>query len=399
MTANVFHGREAVLVRLERLREAGKLGQPLLFTGAEGTGKEATALEFARRLNCAEPAGCSPARRCESCVKALSFQHPDIRWIGAAPATASDDDVRALFAAKIADPLYQSPWAATSNVAIGDPEHPGALTVRALIQFLRRRAYQGPWKVAIIADGQRLNAAAANAFLKTLEEPPPQTVIMLLTTGTEGMLPTILSRCQKVHFEPWPADELARLLAAVAGAGPQAARSAARAADGNARRASALLKPGAQLVTDWATLLFAAIGRGDRAVAALSADELHRGSAPSSCLPPDLPAKQAEAKDPAERRERAILLCESLNLLYSDAVGCREGGPGWQPRLEQAADVVREVAQRRRTRTLLADLAAIDATRGDIDHNLNIGLVMAVLCEGLIDHAERDQAAAAAGRG
>ena len=88
-----------------------------------------------------------------------------------------------------------------------------------------------------------------------------------------------------------------------------------------------------------------------------------------------------------------------LNLLYSDAVGCREGGPGWQPRLEQAADVVREAAQRRRTRTLLEDMAAIDATRRDIDRNLNIGLVMAVLFEGLIDHAERDQAAAAAGPG
>lgn len=399
MTANVFHGREAVLARLERIHAAGKLGQPLLFAGAEGTGKEATALEFARRLNCADPQACTPARRCESCVKTLSFQHPDIRWIGAAPATATDDDVRALFEAKIADPLHQSAWAATSNVAIGDPEHPGALTVRALIQFLRRRAYQGPWKVAIIADSQRLNSAAANAFLKSLEEPPPQTVIMLLTTGTEGMLPTILSRCQKVHFEPWPADELARLLADVAGVGPEAGRAAARAADGNARRAAALLKPGAQLVTDWATLLFAAIGRTDRAVAALSADDLHRGVAPAPCLPPDLSAKQAEAKDPSERRERAILLCESLNLLYSDAVGCREGGPGWQPRLEQAADVVREAAQRRRTRTLLEDLATIDATRGDIDRNLNIGLVMAVLFEGLIAHAERDQAAAAAGPG
>ena len=144
MTANVFHGREAVLARLERIRDAGKLGQPLLFVGAEGTGKENTALEFARRLNCADPETCTPVRRCESCVKALSFQHPDIRWIGAAPATAGDDDVRALFAAKIANPFHQSAWAATSYVAIGDPEHPGALTVRSLIQFLRRRAFQGP---------------------------------------------------------------------------------------------------------------------------------------------------------------------------------------------------------------------------------------------------------------
>ncbi len=399
MTANVFHGREAVLSRLERMRQSGKLGQPLLFLGAEGTGKEATALEFARRLNCVDPAVCTPAARCESCVKALSFQHPDIRWIGAAPATVTDDDVRALFAAKIDDPFHTSPWAATANVGIGDPEHPGALTVRSLIQFVRRRAYQSRWKVAVVADGNRLNAAAANAFLKTLEEPPPDTVIVLLCAGTEGMLPTILSRCQKVRFEPWPRDELAGLLQDVTGAAPAAARTAAHAADGNARRAAALLRPGARLVADWAAELFAAIHRGDRATAALAADDLHRGTVPASCLPADLTAKQVEAKDAVTRRERAILLCESLNLLYSDAIGCREGGRDWCPRLEEAAAAVRAAAPGRRTGTLLADLAAIDAVRGDIDRNLNIGLVMAVLCEGLIAHAERDQAAAAAGPG
>ena len=70
-------------------------------------------------------------------------------------------------------------------------------------------------KVAVIADGHRMNPAAANAFLKTLEEPPPATVIFLLTTGSEGMLPTILSRCQKIRFEPWPEDELAGLLGAI----------------------------------------------------------------------------------------------------------------------------------------------------------------------------------------
>ncbi|HPF71071.1 MAG TPA: hypothetical protein PLQ13_10395 [Candidatus Krumholzibacteria bacterium] len=397
MSAHAFQGREAVLTKLERIRQADKLGQPLLFVGAEGTGKEATALEFARRLNCADPAACTPAARCESCVKALTFQHPDIRWIGAAPATATDDEVRALFEAKIEDPFHQSAWAATANVGIGDPEHPGPLTVRSLIQFVRRRAYQSPWKVAIVADAQRMNAAAANAFLKTLEEPPPATAIMLLTTGTEGMLPTILSRCQKVRFEPWPADELALLLTAATGAPPAAALAAARSADGNGRRAAALLRPGARMVADWATELFQALHRGDRAAAALSADDLHRGMVPSSCVPEDMPAKQVEAKETAEKRERAILLCESLNLLYSDAVGCREAGSAWQPRLHAVADAVRAAAGRRRTATLLTDLAAIDDARGDIDRNLNIGLVMAVLFEGLIAHAERDQAAAAAG--
>ena len=118
--------------------------------------------------------------------------------------------MRDLLENKIANPFHQDPAAATAQVRIGDPENPEPMTIRSLIHFLRRRAFQSPYKVAVVADGHRLNTAAANAFLKTLEEPPPDTVIFLLTTGTEGMLPTILSRCQKIRFEPWTEEELDR---------------------------------------------------------------------------------------------------------------------------------------------------------------------------------------------
>ena len=77
MPLDVFPGRDHVLDRLDRILRADKLGQPFLFVGDEGTGKEATALEFARRLNCAAPDSCAPGARCESCVKALTFQHPE----------------------------------------------------------------------------------------------------------------------------------------------------------------------------------------------------------------------------------------------------------------------------------------------------------------------------------
>ena len=127
-------------------------------------------------------------------------------------------------------------------------------------------------KVAVIADGQRLNTAAANAFLKTLEEPPPATVIFLLTTGTEGMLPTILSRCQRIRFEPWPEAELARLLQEIGAVAEDVASAAARTAQGNARRGLALLGNEARLMTTWATLLFEGIHRQDRALAAIAAD-------------------------------------------------------------------------------------------------------------------------------
>ena len=136
-----FPGRAAVLERLRSLQAADKLEQPLLLLGPAGCGKENSALEFARLLNCSAPATCRPQARCESCVKALSFQHPDIRWIGPAPATVQEDEIRKLLAAKMENPFHQAPWAASSFVAIGDPDQPGPLTIRSLIHFLRRHAF------------------------------------------------------------------------------------------------------------------------------------------------------------------------------------------------------------------------------------------------------------------
>ncbi len=388
MPASAFVARTEILARLLRLRDRDRLAQPLLLVGPEGSGKEGTALEFARLLNCAGPAACTDAQPCESCVKSASFQHPDIRWIGPAPAAIDENEVRALLEAKLADPFARTAESATSQVNIGDPEHPGPLTVRSLIRFLRVRAFQGPWKVAVVADAQRMNTAAANAFLKTLEEPPADTVIMLTTTGTEGMLPTILSRCQKVRFEPWPQAELAGHLGRLCGAAPEQAQWAARLSQGNARLAHDLLQPESRALAEWAGLLFGWIAEGRRGQAAITADELHRGIYSHAVEAP--PARRgsgaAGEQGAAERRARAIRLCELLNLHYSDALACREAGEAWQPRFPGAAAVSRDVAASRPTADLLADMARIDAACGEVDRNLNIGLVMAVLFEGLMAH-------------
>jgi DNA polymerase III delta prime subunit len=387
-----FLGRPAVIDKLQRVRQAGKLGQPFLLVGPEGSGKENTALEFARLLNCSSPASCGPDRLCESCVKALGFQHPDIRWIGPAPANLDDAGVRSLLEKKIANPFHTDPAAATAQVRIGDPENPEPMTIRWLIHFLRRRAFQSPFKVAIVADGHRMNPSAANAFLKTLEEPPPDTVIFLLTTGTEGMLPTILSRCQKIRFEPWPEDELAGLLAEIGGVDEQQARAAARTAEGNARRGLALFGEEARIILEWAGRLFEGIHRGDRALAAITADELHRGRLSHLCVPADAGAKKLVADSGPPRRQRAIQLCELLNLHYSDALLRLELGEDRRPRLPASGELTARAAATRHTRSLLEDMEHIEASRLEIDRNINIGLAMAVLFEGLIDHAERDKA-------
>ncbi len=393
MGRSSFRGRQDVVEKLLSIAAAGKLGQPFLLVGPEGSGKENTALEFARLINCAESGTCGPGNLCESCVKTLSFQHPDIRWIGPAPASIGEKDIRDIFQNKIANPFYQHPGAATSFVSIGDPEHPGQMTLRSLIHFLRKRAFQGKYKVAIVSDSQRMNQSAANAFLKTLEEPPENTVIFMLTTGTMGMLPTILSRCQKMRFDPWPEAELTVLLQDIGHVSGDEAEQAARTADGNARRGLSLLEPTARVMIAWAVQLFDWIHRRDRAMVAIAADELHRGLVSHACLTGDQTQKSMEAKESAHRRDRAIQLCELLNLLYRDAINCREAGEQHRPRLPVASQLVAGACAGRHTDTLLEDMATIEASRREIDRNLNIGLAMAVLFEGLIDHAEADQAA------
>ncbi len=393
MGRSSFLGRHDVLEKLQAVAAADKLGQPFLLVGPQGSGKENTALEFSRLLNCAGPETCSPARLCESCVKTLSFQHPDVRWICPTPASVDEAQIRRLYENKRENPFFMPGYATTSFVRIGDPEKPGEMTIRSLIHFLRRRAFQGNYKVAIVADSHRFNPQAANAFLKTLEEPSENTVIFLLTTSTDGMLPTILSRCQKIGFKPWSDEELTKILMEEGGTDAKRAAQVGRMAEGNARQALAMLDPAVQGLVMWAGSIFDWINVFNRGMTAISADEIHRGvySHTLDISPPRKTKGDKEKGSLADSRGRAIRLCELLVLHYSDAVACREMGESWKPRLPISQDVVARAAAHRNTDTLLEDMARIENTRREIDRNINIGLSMAVLFEGLIDHAERDQ--------
>jgi len=373
---SLFLGRHDIADRLARLLDSGQAGQPYLFVGPDGSGKDATALEIARRINCIAPDSCAESSRCESCQKALTFQHPDIRWIGPAAASVDEKGARALFEEKIGNPFFRPGYAASSQVLIGHPEHPGPLTIRSLIQFLRLQSFQGRWKVAIVADAHRMNASAANAFLKTLEEPPPGSLIMMLTSSTAGLLPTILSRCQKVVFEPYPEAEMARILAELApDLESETCRETARLAGGDARKALALLEPETLALRNWAEEVYVATLSGRLAPGQLAAENLNAGNLPGGASTPDT----------AIRRQRALTFCETLQFFLAETVACRAHGDAWQPRLKSAAPRIREVAVGCPTEVLLQHVARIEQTKHEIDGNLNVGLVMAVMLQDLGD--------------
>jgi len=393
-----FAGRKDVVDRLVNLHRRGDLGQSYLFLGPEGSGKELTALEVARLINCPTPDVCRETPSCESCRKAITFQHPDIRWIGPAPASVGDAEATRLFAAKQEDPFHQPAWAASSEVLIGDPDRPSPLTVRSVLQFLRLKPFQGTTKVAVVADAHRLRSGAANAFLKVLEEPPADALILLLSSVRASVLPTIQSRCQRIPFGPYAEDELTALLGDAYGLDAAEAAALARRGGGNARRAARLRLPVSRVLDAWGRELITAVHAGRAGSAMLAAEALHKGVLPAGIVEGineaggvGTPLRNSPVKELAEKRERAILLCEILHLIYSEILGCRVRGDQWRPAQPADAAPIAALAAERSPESLLRDIESLEGVRRDIERNLNIGLVTAVLFQELSRHAREDR--------
>ncbi|HMG27748.1 MAG TPA: DNA polymerase III subunit gamma/tau [Acidimicrobiia bacterium] len=204
-------GQEHVTAALRNAVREGRVGHAYLFSGPRGTGKTTTARILAKALNCLNlGADGEPCGVCENCVAIAEGRFLDLFELDAA-SNNSVDNIRDL----------------TDSVHLGL----GATSKR---------------KVYLVDEVQMLSAAASNALLKTLEEPPEHVVFVLATTNPEKVLPTIRSRTQHLEFTLFSADELETLLADVLaqeGIDTDSAALAviARAAGGSARDALSLL--------------------------------------------------------------------------------------------------------------------------------------------------------------
>ncbi|MBF0331343.1 MAG: DNA polymerase III subunit delta' [Candidatus Omnitrophica bacterium] len=157
---------QEVLDQLVRLHEAGRLAHAYLFAGPTGIGKFATALALAQRVNCLKATRDPSACGCDSCRKIAGGNHPDM-------------------------------------LILEKPEDKTGISVdqvRGLIERLEFRSLEAKVKFAIVKDADLFNEAAANAFLKTLEEPRLGTVLILTTAVPDALLSTVRSRCQLVRF-------------------------------------------------------------------------------------------------------------------------------------------------------------------------------------------------------
>lgn len=165
----------------------------LLFVGDEGVGKRQFAIELAKSFVCKSPDEIEACGLCPACRRADVFVFPK---------SEKGDDYDQVFFSEHSDIGMVIPF--KRNVRVG--------AIRALEREANFMPYEGRARIFIIEDADKMNDAAANALLKTLEEPPPTSHIFLITSRPDSLLPTILSRCQMLRFVPVETSAIAEYL-------------------------------------------------------------------------------------------------------------------------------------------------------------------------------------------
>jgi DNA polymerase III subunit delta' len=185
--------QETQVAVLKRSLASGKIAHAYLFDGIEGCGKKKTAMAFVEAVFCNGTEGCG---HCPACRKVAALQHPDLHLLEPDGAFIKIDQIR------------------------------------NLQKELSFRPFEAVKKACIIEAAERMNQSAANAFLKTLEEPPGNALLILLTSNIGAVLPTILSRCQRLSFSPIPEAAIESYLCG-SGTAQESARIAASLAGGS----------------------------------------------------------------------------------------------------------------------------------------------------------------------
>lgn len=240
-------GQSRVKRHLLSALKTGRLPHAYLFYGGEGVGKDAMAIELARVLHC-ERGGEEACAVCTSCVKIDSAQHPDVFLVTALPVgkgEASDDaplaklpeaDVRTIqeqYRMKAADPYARIIIPRANIIKIN--------SIREVRRETSMNTFDRHRRVFIISQADLMGEEASNTLLKTLEEPSGDTMLILTTARRDALLPTILSRCQAVRFDPLTEEQIRRALVERKKADPRKALLAARLANGSFTRALDLL--------------------------------------------------------------------------------------------------------------------------------------------------------------
>lgn len=359
-------GQPRVEAHLDRLLERERAGGTFLFDGPPGTGKEALAVELGRVLNCENPAPC-PARapftrpgskasspRCPSCAKFDSLQHPDLLLVFPVPVDTWDesigvkdnkrtDTIGQILEEKARNPYYKP----------DDFERPASIQADVLrdkvIATAAVRPVEARFKTIVLSEVERMAPGVSNLLLKTLEEPPADTLIVLTTAVPQRLLPTILSRCQRVHFTPLDPEWMESRLTALTGAAAKDARFAIAMSQGSMLAANRFLGKEQRAVRDRAFEILEWAANGRELELLETAQTLAQGHAKARHVVPSLlqmiaaAARDALIVD-AGAAGRDVALVNADRSAEIAAAARAFGAEGLQQTLRGAAATERQIA-------------------------------------------------------
>ena len=326
---SAISNQETAVHRLTGFIQSGNIPHALLFTGTEGIGKKKTALAFATSLNCQaidgrkpdENGPIEPCGECRPCKKIAAGHHPDV--------------------------IVVTPEQSRIKIS----------AIRDLGHVLAAKPYEALQRVVIIDQAQAMNPQAGNSLLKLLEEPPADTILILIAVNTFSLLPTIVSRCQQLRFKPIPDQTLTEYLKQK-GISPEQVDILGTLANGSFARAKDLAETDWLKRREWIIRIFERFG--EREIK-------NRSSAMAMAFSERL------AKD----RDMSIGVLEFMKSWLRDMAVVKGGSDNvvnrdMLPRIQQAA-------QHRSTMTILADIERLETTRKKIEANGNIRLTMDIM--------------------
>lgn len=208
LTLSQIVGQQRPIEALRRALATDRLPHALLFSGPRGVGKVTTARALALRLNCSAPHELDACGACSACRKVIGGHHPDVITVAPDGAFIKVDQVR-----QLQEQLGYAP-------------------------------HEGQWRVVIVDGAELLHASAANALLKSVEEPRPRNVFVLVTAAAHRVASTLVSRCQRLRFTPLAVPVLLAALRAHERAAAHSADALQRVAvlgEGSVGQALALL--------------------------------------------------------------------------------------------------------------------------------------------------------------
>lgn len=237
---NQIKGQDRAIRLLKNSILHNRISQAYLFHGPEGIGKFTTALYFSMAINCLSVPDKRPCGVCASCHKFLEFSHPDMIYIFPTPnmKMTSEGEVKDAQSLKefkeYIDNRKDSPW---KKFYFSASQEIRRESITSLQHKLDHSQKEGNYRVCIIEDADEMNIPTSNSFLKTLEEPPDNTIIILITTKMQSLLPTIISRCQQVFFQPLSYKIIEDILVSKYFVDKAVAKTYSRIANGNLEQA------------------------------------------------------------------------------------------------------------------------------------------------------------------